>query len=84
MKVAVAAAQTVNPPRAEGLAGSALTHISARGIAVDFEHDGRRQRVLQDVDLTVPKGSFVSLIGPSGCGKSTRLKVLAGLIRPAL
>ena len=38
--------------------------------------------MLQDINLAVPKGSFVSLIGPSGCGKSTLLKVLAGLIRP--
>ena len=36
----------------------------------------------QDINLSVPKGSFVSLIGPSGCGKSTLLKVLAGLIAP--
>ena len=53
-----------------------------RGVAVDFAHDGQRQRVLTDIDLAIPKGSFVSLIGPSGCGKSTLLKVLAGLLRP--
>lgn len=57
-------------------------HIAARGLAVDFVVDGRRQRVLSDVNLAVPKGSFVSLIGPSGCGKSTLLKVMAGLIEP--
>jgi NitT/TauT family transport system ATP-binding protein len=60
----------------------AVAHIAAKGIAVDFVLEGRRQRVLQDIDLSVPKGSFVSLIGPSGCGKSTLLKVLAGLITP--
>jgi len=38
--------------------------------------------VLQDVNLSVPKGGFVSLIGPSGCGKTTLLNVLAGLLRP--
>jgi len=42
-----------------------------------------RQLVLQNIDLSVPKGSFVSLIGPSGCGKSTLLKVLAGLVQPS-
>ena len=54
----------------------------ARGLAVDFTVEGRRQRVFNDINLTVPKGSFVSLIGPSGCGKSTLLKVMAGLIVP--
>ena len=57
-------------------------HISARNLAVEFTIEGRRQRVLNDIDLGVPKGSFVSLIGPSGCGKSTLLKVMAGLIIP--
>lgn len=37
---------------------------------------------LDDVDLTVPSGRFVSLIGPSGCGKSTLLRLVAGLERP--
>ena len=55
----------------------------ARGVAVDFVVEGRRQRVLNDINLMVPKGSFVSLIGPSGCGKSTLLKVMAGLITPS-
>jgi NitT/TauT family transport system ATP-binding protein len=59
-------------------------HIAVRGVAVDFAHAGRAQRVLSDIDLSVPKGSFVSLIGPSGCGKSTLLKVLAGLVQPTL
>jgi NitT/TauT family transport system ATP-binding protein len=56
--------------------------VDARDIIVDFDLGDRRQRVLQAISLTVPKGSFVSLIGPSGCGKSTLLKVLAGLVVP--
>src|SRR6202167_3744990 len=67
---------------AASAAAVAPAHIDARNIAVDFLLEGRRQRVLQGVNLAVPKGSFVSLIGPSGCGKSTLLKVLAGLITP--
>jgi NitT/TauT family transport system ATP-binding protein len=64
-------------------AESPPAHISARGIAVDFVANGRDQRVLEGIDLSIPKGSFVSLIGPSGCGKSTLLKVLAGLVAPS-
>ena len=35
--------------------------------------------VLQDIDLDVRPGEFVSLVGASGCGKSTLLRVIAGL-----
>ena len=38
--------------------------------------------VLNDIDLTVAPGEFVSLVGPSGCGKSTILRLLAGLEQP--
>src|SRR6476469_8677348 len=59
------------------------THVDARNSAVDYYLEGRRQRVLHEINFAVPKGSLVSLIGPSGCGKSTLLKVLAGLIVPS-
>jgi NitT/TauT family transport system ATP-binding protein len=81
---AVAAASAIGAaPVGAPTAADMPTHILAKGVAVDFVVDGRRQRVLDNVDLAVPKSSFVSLIGPSGCGKSTLLKVLAGLIAPA-
>jgi NitT/TauT family transport system ATP-binding protein len=38
--------------------------------------------VLQDVDLEIPRGAFVSIIGQSGCGKSTLLRLMAGLLAP--
>jgi nitrate ABC transporter ATP-binding subunit len=35
--------------------------------------------IVQDFNLTIPKGEFVSIIGHSGCGKSTVLSMVAGL-----
>ena len=40
---------------------------------------GSNPPVLQQIDLAIEKGEFVSLIGPSGCGKSTLLKLISGL-----
>ncbi len=37
---------------------------------------------VDDLSLTIPAGSFVTLLGPSGCGKSTTLNLIAGLDRP--
>jgi nitrate/nitrite transport system ATP-binding protein len=38
---------------------------------------------LTDINLTIAKGEFVSLIGHSGCGKSTLLNLIAGLLLPS-
>ena len=37
---------------------------------------------LQDINLKIAAGRFVSFVGPSGCGKSTLLNMIAGLVRP--
>ncbi|WP_194713859.1 ABC transporter ATP-binding protein [Noviherbaspirillum soli] len=38
-------------------------------------------QALQDINLTVAKGEFITLIGHSGCGKSTLLNLIAGLLK---
>ena len=38
--------------------------------------------VVQNFDLTVPQGAFVTIIGSSGSGKTTVLKMVNGLITP--
>jgi spermidine/putrescine ABC transporter ATP-binding subunit len=39
-------------------------------------------QAVQDVSLTVPSGTILSLLGPSGCGKTTLLRMIAGLLQP--
>ncbi|GLW30312.1 ABC transporter ATP-binding protein [Actinoplanes regularis] len=56
--------------------------IEARNVAKiypDAHADGGFHTVLEDFDLDLRSGEFVSLLGPSGCGKSTFLNILAGL-----
>jgi NitT/TauT family transport system ATP-binding protein len=50
-------------------------------VGVDKVFPGPVQ-ALEDIELTMGEGEFVSLIGPSGCGKSTLLRVVADLEQP--
>ena len=57
------------------------TVVSAKGISKTFGKGG--VTALQEVDLEIKPGEFISLIGPSGCGKSTLLRVVGDLIQPS-
>ena len=48
---------------------------------VSFSYDGKK-RILEDVNLTLEQGEFVSILGASGGGKTTLFSVIAGLNRP--
>ncbi len=49
-------------------------------VSVEFSTERGPLKVLEDVDLSIRRGEFVSLIGHSGCGKSTVLNCIAGLV----
>jgi ABC-type Fe3+/spermidine/putrescine transport system ATPase subunit len=37
---------------------------------------------VEDLNLTIEKGEFISILGPSGCGKTTTLRIIAGFMSP--
>ena len=43
---------------------------------------GKDFKAVDDADLTIEPGSFVTLLGPSGCGKTTTLRMIAGFESP--
>jgi NitT/TauT family transport system ATP-binding protein len=55
--------------------------VSIKGLSKVFRRGDLT--ALQEIDLDVERGEFVSLIGPSGCGKSTLLRIVGDIIQPS-
>jgi len=57
--------------------------ISANGVNKIFNPNTDEQVIaLQDINIDIEAGEFISLIGPSGCGKSTLMRLVADLLQP--
>ncbi|MBU8878969.1 ABC transporter ATP-binding protein [Bacillus sp. FJAT-29790] len=55
-------------------------YLTIDGINKSFiDEKNSSVKVLDDININITKGSFVSIVGPSGCGKSTLLYIIAGL-----
>lgn len=57
-----------------------MAFIEARGLS--FSYSPEEPKVINDLDLTIEKGSFVAILGHNGCGKSTLAKLLCGILLP--
>lgn len=53
--------------------------LECRGLTKHFDD----VIAVQDVDFSVPAGSFFSILGPSGCGKTTIMRMIAGFLEPS-
>lgn len=47
-----------------------------------YVNDAGAKLAVDQIQLTVKKGEFISIVGPSGCGKTTILNMIAGMITP--
>ena len=55
-----------------------MTALGAEGLSFSYDRD----RVLENVSFSLPKGAFAVITGPSGVGKSTILKLMLGIFKP--
>lgn len=55
------------------------THLELTGVDIEFPTPDGPFKALDNVNLKIKKGEYISLIGHSGCGKSTVLNIVAGL-----
>ena len=72
--------------RSGGTVRAQTPALTLSGVACTFvskEAPGQRYTAVENVDLHVGAGEFVSVVGPTGCGKSTLLNMAAGLLTPS-
>jgi NitT/TauT family transport system ATP-binding protein len=63
-------------PRATGAA------VEVRAVSRSYRDGQHTVKALEDINLSIAPGSFLTLLGPSGCGKSTLLNIIAGFDQP--
>jgi len=56
--------------------------IHLDSVRKEYRSAGSVHVAVDDLTLSIPEGSFTTLVGPSGCGKTTTLRMIAGLETP--
>ncbi|MBR6778819.1 MAG: ABC transporter ATP-binding protein [Clostridia bacterium] len=56
--------------------------VKIQDLSLIYQSIDSETTALSDINLTIRKQEFVSIVGPSGCGKTTILSLVAGLLKP--
>lgn len=56
--------------------------VEINGLGMKYQSLNGEINAIENIDLSVKKGEFISIVGPSGCGKSTLLSIICGLLTP--
>ncbi len=67
---------------AESLTPAAPGRVSLRQLRKVYGDDPGAAPAVDDIDLEIEPGEFITLLGPSGCGKTTTLRMIAGFETP--
>lgn len=59
-----------------------LMKLKIENIAKSYKNNKQYHKVLENINLEIKEGEFVSLLGPSGCGKTTLLNIVGGFLHP--
>jgi len=78
MTATIEQAERARETRSGGLTPNFEREIRLQDVALAFDD----KQVLEDLSLTLPSGSFTTIIGPSGSGKTTIVDLITGLLEP--
>lgn len=56
--------------------------MKVRGMSMSYGVGANENKIIENLDLDVDYGQFISIVGPSGVGKTTLLRCLSGLLQP--
>ena len=60
-----------------------MSLINISNISLTYHSLKTETKAINNLNFSIEKGEFVSIIGPSGCGKSTLLNIISGLLKPS-
>ncbi|MER3389178.1 MAG: ABC transporter ATP-binding protein [Microcella sp.] len=69
-----------NPATESAARTAPFIDVKSVTVRYDLSRTGGTLTAVEDVNLTISEGEFVTVLGPSGCGKTTVMNVIAGLV----
>ena len=60
-----------------------MSLLEIKNINMNYHKKDGVTEALKNINFTVEREEFISIIGPSGCGKSTLLNIISGLLTPS-
>ena len=59
-----------------------MSFIELENVSLEFNAKKQKIKIFRDLNMSIEKGEFVTIIGPSGKGKTTLLNIISGFLRP--